>query len=859
MKPTPTWPATSIIVSMTLVFGLSVAVWCGELDVLSRPKKQNKVARLGLTSKSIGAISDHESRPQVTHKRPAFSATNAGSRIQRDAIHSGISFPKIQFVKVAKNSMSLIVSRLRAAADQVYRESRSIACSPFLQNPDHVETTNPMVTDARGEIQESLAVLEANPSATADYAVADRLTSAPSTESIWPTPKYLLAQIKSVDAQPSSDQWLPHTQHCVQCLNQLPNIQEVDDPKLQTILSELSEAADRIWEQAKTSAGPNATAEELLTAARLSRIAYDIHRSVSVWSAVPSMFSVNREPKTTDPIPIVPAGFQRWNFSQVDPQWRAYLGLELLAQTTDDPCYSARIVLGRLHSVAMDANQQGLARQMVGEETEKQLRAFAAKEVCPTKLLVDLESFHQRPNGLTASRLNDHFQNCIWSGQAELLALAKVLDNHYRNANIRIAVSESLINRLLAQPHTESEPVQDQILGAKVFGRSQVTNQIGVQMVPDERRWSLVLTASGNVHSRTQAHRDGFVIHSIGSAEVFGSKRVNVSIDGVQSESPQVDAVTDNQVIGLDSPFDNIPILGFTARRLAQRQQKASAPLAEQQVRSRIRSRVQERMEKAVTDALQKARDELNRQVVSRFVRLSLEPQPVEMRTTENELVLRYRLAGFDQMAADTPRPAIDDQMAASLQLHESTINNGLSRLELAGESFTLPTLLTHLQTKLGKHLEISDEVSHDVEVEFAPFDAIRVDFDQDNIVLSIHLKRLQIEGGKDWRNISIQTRYAAQFDGFYLKLQQVGGVRADGTRVCVRDEIAIGAIFDHVLKDEYRFSLLPETYQADFSRLGIQLAHVGLSDGWLSVAYHDAAVPNAGIRQAGRLSPRAR
>ncbi len=762
-------------------------------------------------------------------------------------------------MEVARNSLSMTWSRIRAAADEVYNQLSSVAASAIRKNPDRVDSDNPVVAVARAETQDLVASVETNPLVTTENVVAKCVSNSLSTDSFWPTPKYLLEKMKSVESQPASDRWKAHTQQCVQCLNQLSQVRDGDRTELQPILSELSAAADRIWDKAKAIAGPNATAADFTAAAQLSRLGYDIHRTVSVWSAVPSLVALNSARGATATTPIEPAGFQRLNFGQVDPQWRDYLGLDLLAEPVEVSCQSARIVLGRLHSVVLDADQQRLAKQIVGDEFEEQLRTRAAKEVDAARLLLDLESFHQRPNGFTANRLNDHFQNCIWSGRSESLSMAQVLDNHYRNANIRIAVSESLINRMLAQPHTANEPVQDQILGANVFGRSQVTNQIGVQLVPDEHRWSLVLTASGNVLSRTQAHRDGFVIHSIGTADVFGSKRVNISFDGVQSELPQVDAVTDNQVIGLDSPFDKIPLLGWTARRLAQRQQQASSPLAEQQVRSRIRTRVQDRMEQAVTDALQKARVELNRQVVSRFVQLSLEPQPVEMRTTENELVLRYRLAGFDQMAADTPRPTIDDQMAASMQLHESTINNGLSRFELAGKTFTLPTLLTHLQTKIGTHLEALDEKSHQVEVEFAPFDAIRVDFDQDHIVLSVNLKRLQIERGKDWRNVTVQTRYTVEFDGFYLTLQQVGGVRAEGNRVRVRDEMAIGAIFDNVLKDEYRFSLLPENYKTDFSRLGIQLVHVGLSDGWLSVAYHDAPTANVSPGQANRLLPRLR
>jgi hypothetical protein len=251
-------------------------------------------------------------------------------------------------------------------------------------------------------------------------------------------------------------------------------------------------------------------------------------------------------------------------------------------------------------------------------------------------------------------------------------------------------------------------------------------------------------------------------------------------------------------------------------------------------------------MEQAVTAALQKAKAELDRLIVGRFAAWSLEPQPVEMCTTEDQLILRYRLAGFDQMAADTPRPAIDHRSAVSLQLHESAINNGLSRLDLNGRSFTVDSLVEHLNAKLNLQWKTADEEQHAVELEFAPYDPIRVDFDDDAVVLSMHLKRLQIDRGKAWRNVTIETRYDALFDGFYLSLKKVGGVRASGSRIRVREEIAIAAIVDRLLNDEYRFSLLPPAYEDEFASIGIQLNHIGLDDGWLSVVYdHGEAAPS--------------
>ena len=65
--------------------------------------------------------------------------------------------------------------------------------------------------------------------------------------------------------------------------------------------------------------------------------------------------------------------------------------------------------------------------------------------------------------------------------------------------------------------------------------------------------------------------------------------------------------------------------------------------------------------------------------------KLALNPVALDMQTTEERMVARYRLAGFHQLAAHTPRPQAPANSVLSVQIHESALNNLLDQFGWAG------------------------------------------------------------------------------------------------------------------------------------------------------------------------------
>ena len=72
-----------------------------------------------------------------------------------------------------------------------------------------------------------------------------------------------------------------------------------------------------------------------------------------------------------------------------------------------------------------------------------------------------------------------------WSAPKEAEKISQQLETHYRNANVRIAVSRSLANCMLPQPKKIEAAVNDTVVNVPVYGRSTTFTKVSARFVPD--------------------------------------------------------------------------------------------------------------------------------------------------------------------------------------------------------------------------------------------------------------------------------------------------------------------------------------------------------------------------------------
>lgn len=692
--------------------------------------------------------------------------------------------------------------------------------------------------------------------------------SSAEAEQSWPAPTRLLEQLDQLQGT-AARRWAADTHGLLESLSAVSLDGPIEPAELQTVRTRLGQlrrqsqlATQVIGSLRKKDARTNSSVSAELVN-QLSQIRYGLDRRIAVWS---TLLEIAARPAAEVPQSVFSqASHGRISFQSLDDEWSDYLLLDdlkrefnSLSPDADRQKKAARKTLGRMYSPVLKQEQQQYLQEAFDPQLISILRQSASEQVDVHNFLRRMEQHEQLPTGATEFRLNDLYQDLVWSEDPRDQKAAQALLLHYRNANVRLAVSGELLNRLVPEIPATREPVSDQVLGASVSGQSYISNRLQVQLIPDPNQVQLRLQTVGTVRSNTIARRDGFAIQNQGLARFQVFQRLAFGRDGVDSELPVAYSTANQKVVGVRSKLDGVPLFGRLARKIASQKLEDEAPRTQKLVRNKVEREASERMQEQVEKELHQLRGSLYDNVLQPLLALELEPEPVQMSTSQEELIMRYRLAGRDQMGANTARPAAAAGSLFSCQVHESVLNNGIMRMGLNGQKFTAKELQEHFREMLGTtQVEVAGQKeTPEAELEFAPLDPIRVRLDNQKVSVELNLASMQIGSGKKWKRLSVKTSYVPHVEnGTIVLAQSDEGIRLKGKRLRFSDQVALRTVFEVMFKSEYRVNVLSDKIQ---QKIGSPLSftQLVLADGWVGVSVDDAPAKPANPRQARRVMP---
>src|SRR5262249_33968105 len=159
---------------------------------------------------------------------------------------------------------------------------------------------------------------------------------------------------------------------------------------------------------------------------------------------------------------------------------------------------------------------------------------------------------------------------------------------------------------------------------------------------------------------------------------------------GIKLFSAEAEANANNDLNDFETDFDGIPLFSGLVRAIARNQYDASQPAAKVEVEGKIIVRATSQLDREVAEKMEKARQDFQVKMLKPLRDLNLEPAAVDMQTTRERLIARYRVAARDQVSAQTPRPQAPSDSMLSVQIHESAMNNVLEELNLQGRRIEL-------------------------------------------------------------------------------------------------------------------------------------------------------------------------
>jgi hypothetical protein len=668
--------------------------------------------------------------------------------------------------------------------------------------------------------------------------------NAPDIAACWPLPVPIMTGLEQLRARGVAGDWVDRV---AACLRQLHEVASLGDPRAADLLDELSALVATAMEVFPAH-------ENLDDRAQLQRVAFSLERRLGIWHGVHMLSRPVAAPVSLSSSGCDTATMTR-RLDAVDKQlarldnvdtWRQYLLLDHIRRMeaqrwsacAAERSQLARAILTRLSVANETPDQRAFFADPAWEAFHEELRTWVVEPVDYEQLLDELERWEATGAEDAARSVAECYQLMRWSSSPLVADVGQRINTYYRNANVRVAISAELVNRLLPPPATVDEPVNDTLLGGRVLGRSRVSTRLSLILFPDREQWKMELEAQGNVDSNTETKRGPAVFHNAGRARYLARKLLLMDHRGLRTEEAEAAAISNANLTRLETDLDGVPLINLLVRAIARQQYDSKANEAKGEAENLLASRAQMRMDAEVEKQLLQATDQFRSQVLEPLEAMELRPETVDLETTEQRLIGRYRLASYHQVAAFTPRPQAPADSLLSVQIHESALNNVVASLQLNQGETDLPSLFRDIAARFHRdNYEVPEDVPTDVRLRLAQQDPISVSCSDDRIQITLRIARLEGGDHNVFRDFEVRAAYLPDVDGLHVRLVRDGFVRLKGRRLSMGDQVALRGVFSRVLAQRPAVDLMGNFLVRDNRLHDLRVTQFVVREGWIGVS----------------------
>jgi len=657
----------------------------------------------------------------------------------------------------------------------------------------------------------------------------------------WEEPAHLLFQLDELKQHEITQGWAVEASASVRKLGPAISVGAAETTEILQHLEQLTREASSLLTK---------VSDETL-AQNLSRTARALERRITVWKQIGQMGGMAAADAPTPAID--PRSFskclneidQLTSNSSEGTAWRKYLLIESLREwavrhrNNDErlPRELALQVLKRLNQMSVTSHQRQFLTSGPMAALHQEMLRHTAEPVDSNRLLQHLENYEKSGLPSDARLLARDCQFLAVSSGVSQQELGERIEMHYRNANLRIAVTAELLNRMIPKREPQYAPVSDTIQGVPVRGQSLMANEITMRMIPDPHHVRMALEVNGEVASLTRSTAGPATFYSDSESSYIARKPLEISLRGIRMGETEVAVDNSSQLRSIATDFDRMPIIGQMARNLAHSQHDQKMPAANAEVREKIAAKAKDRVDRETTEQISVAAKRLNDEVLGPMDQLLLDPMMVAAETTEKRFSMRIRLAGPDQLGGHTPRPQAPADSLASVQIHESMINNVLQRLELDGQTFDLAGLGQRLAERLHRfHPKPVDPDQADVKISFVAKDAIHVCCNDGRLEITLAIARLS-KGSRKWKDFQVRAFYRPVVQGRSVDLARDGIVQLIGPRMNAGSQIALRGVFSKVFSQKEPIHATPESFVKNPKLEGVVVTQFVIDDGWIGAA----------------------
>ncbi|MCA9130971.1 MAG: hypothetical protein KDB22_27995 [Planctomycetales bacterium] len=604
-------------------------------------------------------------------------------------------------------------------------------------------------------------------------------------------------------------------------------------------------------------------------AAQLIRAGYALERRVAVWQAIQgcldntsiALSNSHGTHLTREELLLAIERVERRLEQTADHDaWREYLLLDELKSWVESPQdiwtegnQLAYRVLTRLRWQRLTSTQREFLQQEEFQALGEHLASWSREPVDYRQLLIDLEDLESDDQAKSTRSVAGAVQVLRTSTVAQQQQVAGALNDHYRNANIRLNISRNMIQRFLPEEEIEVRPVRRRILEADTKGDSAIHTALDIKFLPDPQGWHIDVGIVGDMYTNTASFKGPATFHNSSTAQITSHRYIRLDPHGYQVSSEPTMVNSQDYLRNMSTTYDGLPIVGDFVRLIAREQFDQKRGLAKRISQRIIANETDAEVDRRLAESLRKAERELTDRIVGPLERLNLNPMVVSMDTTSERLSIRYRVASEDQMASHTPRPRAPAESILSMQIHQSAINNTIDKLGLSGKTWTLEELYRRLgEVFQQKAWQLPPDAPSNITIRFADSHPAFVELVDGKLRLSLRILELRVGEEHPIHRFIVTSTYTPLAEGMHAELIRDSIVEIQTSHRF--DRIAARVVFTKIFLERPEISLISEKWSDDERAKELAVSQVEIRDGWLAVA-----ISPAGSEMATQMADRSR
>lgn len=610
------------------------------------------------------------------------------------------------------------------------------------------------------------------------------------------------------------------------------------------------------------------------------RAAHALNRRLAVWRPVWEInHSANSEMTFVGDIPAHTAGFQSeevddlsWEIADAiavlkadldetgdSAGWSEFLLLKKIndaavgkhhdPQTKSERAILAQRLLSRLDWHALEAEHLRWLRRDSVMNLASAVRSWNTPETDYAELLRQIERQESDAIDLAGIDIAGAVQSLRFSNESAAEKLASALDTHYRNANVRLAISQSMLDRLLPTVEPKVVPVRTTILGTRVRGVSQINSELSVRLTPAADRWMVNFETFGKVKTRSTGFNGPVSVRTRGNTSFVAEAPIEITTSGVDLGSVDVDVQGHTRLSGIASTYDSWPLIGALVRSFASSKYDSMKPMSSRIANGKVRAEIASEIEGELNDKIDAATDQISDMVLGPLGKMRLDPKVTDMQTTDQRLLARYRLAGDWQLAAFTPRPRAPRTSLMSVQAHQSSINNTLEQLVPRDDLMPIEDVLAQAAGMFGQSIDVPADIPAGVSIQFARTRPITTEIEDGTLWVTLRVVKLKRGEGAPLRNFIVRAAYRPETNGLQAYLVREGHLRISGPKMSMRTRLPVRTIFNKVLSPDRPLPLTLPSLIEHPAMDGLVISQLELRGGWLGLAISESNSPRIALK----------